>query len=584
MYKNLSSDKAKNKWVDNLMGRLTLEQKVGQLMVFGFAGPFITPHVVELITKYHVGGLRIAQKFHGGTAEGRRGNKNNGSYKQFNMNTYSRPSGLNTKRINCTPEEYAEVLNTLRDYAMERKDGISLHFVYDQEGEGTDFLFNQRLFPYPMGLTVSGDPSLAYRVALAAGRQARALGANMIHSPVLDVNTNPKNPEIGPRAYSDRPDVVAKYALQSLKGYSEAGIICTGKHFPGRGESEQDAHFSLPVVNMSREELMKTHVAPYKVLIEAGLPAVMAAFTAYPALSDEEIPGATSYKIITKLLREELGFQGVVTTDNIQMKGLLSKYELGEAVIRCLNAGCDLILFRSESPATIYVLESVIRAVKEGRYSERQLDESVQRILRMRWDMGLAENGGKVESAKAGEPFNDEFIVNTAKEAAQKSVLLLRDEEKLLPLTREKKVLLVEQIHHFHSFINNMYSHPGMLWEEMRKFSDNVAVTLINEKYTESDMAAVMNRIENEDFDLIVSTSYYNYRSHAIMVPFLYELKRFNKPIVIVANTPYENFAVPADFPTAVVSFCPSGRENINAVAQVLFGKLNSTAKLDVKL
>jgi len=581
---NLKDSEAKRKWVDDLMGKLTIEQKVGQLMVFGFAGPVITPHVIELITKYHVGGFRIAQKFHGGSSESRasKGPKN---FKLNNMDTYDRPSELNSKRIACTPEEYAQTLNTLRDYALNRKDGIGLHFAFDQEGEGADFLFNQRLFPYPMGLAASGDPSLAYRVGLASGKQARALGANMIHSPVLDVNNNVLNPEIGPRSYSDKQEIVTKYALESLRGYSEAGIICTGKHFPGRGDSDTDAHFGLPVYNKDKETLMNLHVEPYKAMINAGLPAIMAAFTAYPAAFDGgEIPGATNKAIITDFLRGELGFQGVVTTDNVQMQGLLSKYEEGEAVLKCLQAGCDLVLFRSESPAVIYILETIIQAVKDGKYSEEQLDQSVQRVLNMRWDMGLAENGGKVDATKAGEPFNDKFVVNTAKEAADKTITILRDRDNLLPIGKDKKVLLVEQIHHFHSFINNMYSHPGMLWEEMRKYSDNVAVSLINETYTEKDKAAVFERLEENDFDMIVTTSYYNYRSHGIMLPLLQELKKYNKPIVIVTNNPYENFGAPEEFPTAITCFCPPGKENIAAVAETLFGKLKPTAKIDIKL
>lgn len=571
----------KRRWVDNLMGKLNLEQKVGQLMVFGFAGPVINPHVIELITKYHVGGLRIAQKFHPGASEGRTSDL---YYDKSDMNTYDRPQELYTKRIACTPVEYAETLNRLRDYALDRKDSVGLHFAFDQEGEGADFLFNQRLFPYPMGLTASQDPDLAYRVALAMGKQARAMGANMIHSPVLDVNTNPLNPEIGPRSYSDKPDQVIKYALQSLSGLSEAGIIATGKHFPGRGESDQDAHFGLPTIGLDRKTMMETHLAPYKAMIDAGLPAIMAAFTAYPSLGGADVPGATSRAIITDLLRGELGFKGVVTTDNIQMKGLLSKYEIGEAVLRCLNAGCDLILCRSESPVVKYLIETVIQALKDGRYTEKQLDESVQRILEMRWDMGLAENGGKVDASKAGDPFNDEFVVNTAKEAAEKTVTVLRDDAKLLPLAKDKKVLLIEQIHHFHSFINNMYSHPAMLWEEMRKLSDNVALILINETYTEKDRQAVLDRLDREDFDVIVSTSYYNYRSHGIMVPSLKELKKYNKPIVVVSNTPYEAFGIPEEMPTGIVSFCPSGKENIKAVAQALFGEIQPTAKVDVKL
>jgi beta-N-acetylhexosaminidase len=445
---------AGSKWIDGLMGRLSLEQKVGQLMVFGFMGPVINPHVVDLITKYHAGGLRIAQKFHGGSAEFRvtaTGKPPLHPADKPDFNTYYRPADLNTKRVTCTPEEYAGTLNTLRDMALNRKDGVSLHFAYDQEGEGADFLFQQRIFPYPMGLTASGDPELAYRVALASGRQARALGANMIHSPVLDVNTNPRNPEIGPRAYSDDPAVVAQFAIQSLRGYNEAGIVTTGKHYPGRGESEQDAHFGLPVVKLDRETFMRQHVAAFKSLIDAGLPAIMAAFTAYPCFGTEDIPAATDARIMTDLLRVELGFKGVVTTDNIQMTGLLQKYEMGEAVVRCLLAGCDLILCRAESPVTQHLIARVIEAVKTKRYPEKMLDASVRRILEMRWNMGLAHNGGKVDASKASLPFNDPFVTGVAKEAAEKTVVLLRNDQHHLPLKRDTKVVLVEQIHHFHS-------------------------------------------------------------------------------------------------------------------------------------
>ncbi len=578
---------AANKWIDGLMGRLNLEQKVGQLMVFGFAGPVINPHVVDLITKYHVGGLRIAQKFHGGSSEWRvtlAGKPPIHPADQPDQNTFYRPEDLYTKRINCTPEEYADVLNRLRDLALERKDSVGLHFTFDQEGEGADFLFRQRLFPFPMGIVASGDPELAYKVALASGRQARALGANMIHSPVLDVNTNPLNPEIGPRAYSDDPAVVAQYALQSLRGYSEAGIITTGKHFPGRGASDQDAHFGLPVIKLDRETFMRQHIAPFKTLIDAGLPTIMAAFTAYPCFGSEEIPAATDRGIITDLLRGELGFKGVVTTDNIQMNGLLQKYDMGEAVIRCLLAGCDLILCRAESPVTKHLIAKVIEAVKTKRYSEKQLDESVRRILTMRWNMGLAQNGGKVDAAKAGQPFNEPFVAAVAKEAAEKSVVLLRDEQRALPLKRDTKVVLVEQIHHFHSFINDLYSHPGMLWEELRKRSDNVSLVLINEKFSEQDKAAVHERLKQLDYDVIVSTSYYNYRSHATMTGLLAEMQQYQKPIVIVSNTPYEKFGVPAGFPTGLVCFAPNGRENLSAVADILYGKKSATAKLNVRL
>ncbi len=571
---------SKEKWIDTLMGNLTLEQKVGQLMVFGFQGPVVTPAVKELITKYHVGGFRIAQKFHSGSAESRIYKRDEVNYSLADKDTFDVPADLQTKRIYCTPTEYAGTLNYLRDLALERKDSIGLHFAYDQEGEGADFLFSQRLFPYPMGLAATNEPEIAYKTGLYAGKQARALGANMIHSPVLDVNTNPLNPEIGPRSYGPNADIVIKYAVESLRGYSEAGISCTGKHFPGRGSSCEDAHFALPSIDIDKEEMLNEHIKPFKVLIENGLPAIMAAFTAYPALGGGNIPAATNKEIITNLLRNELKFKGVVTTDNIQMRGLLDKYELSEAVIRCIEAGCDLMLFRSESPATIYVIEKVLEAVRNGRITEKRIDESVMRVLAMRYDMGLHINGGKVDENAAGELFNDNEVKSFAEEAAKKSTVVLK-KGSALPLQPDKKILLIEQIHHFHSFINTTYVHAGVLYEEMRKHSDNVHSLLIHEKFTDSDKQAILERLNNESFDTIVCTSYYNYRSHAAMTSLLPEIVKYGTPVVIVSNTPYEAFGVPQYIENAVVSFCPSGRENIAAVAQTLFGK-NPDAKEQV--
>jgi beta-N-acetylhexosaminidase len=208
----------------------------------------------------------------------------------------------------------------------------------------------------------------------------------------------------------------------------------------------------------------------------------------------------------------------------------------------------------------------------------------VQRILALRWEMGLAQNGGMVDAAKAGLPFNDPFVTAVTREAAEKSVVLLRDEQHLLPLKPDTKVVLIEQIHHFHTFISNLYSHPGLLWEELRKRSDNVALVLINEKFTEAHQAAVHQRLREADYHVIVTTSCYNYLSHATMTGLLPELQQYRKPIAIVSNTPYEKFGVPAGFPTGIVCFVPSGRENLSVVAGILYGKRKPRAKLNVRL
>lgn len=330
----LPVDEAGRRWIDQTLGRLTLDQKIGQLMVFPHYGTFITPDVAAMIRHHHVGGLRIAQKFAPGASDGRNGSLKDDPFRRPGLDTFDRPDQM--ERIGCSAAEFARTLNELRDMALDRPGGVPLHMAFDQEGEGADFLFEQRLYPLPMGLVASGDPALAYRVALALARQTRALGANMIHSPVLDVNTDPANPEIGPRSYGDDPDTVIRFALESLRGFHDGGIAATGKHFPGRGHSNTDAHFGLPEIDLDRETLMRVHLAPYKALIAAGLPCIMAAFTAYPALGAAGVPAATCRAVVTDLLRGELGFRGVVTTDNVQMGGLLSKYGMGEAVVRCL--------------------------------------------------------------------------------------------------------------------------------------------------------------------------------------------------------------------------------------------------------
>ncbi|MFB0515037.1 MAG: glycoside hydrolase family 3 N-terminal domain-containing protein [Candidatus Neomarinimicrobiota bacterium] len=576
----------KAKWVDELLGKLNLAQKVGQMMAFGFAGPVITPDIIELIQKYHVGGLRITLKFRTQTLlhDIKPGTKPN----QNILRSLEYPRGKNRdyadprQCVACTPREYAAVLNQLRDYALDRELGIPIHFTIDQEGNGSDDLINgQRLFPHPMGLAASGEPELAYKVAVAIGKQARAVGANMIHSPVLDVNTNPMNPEIGTRAYSDQPEEVIKYGLETLRGFQETGLIAAGKHFPGRGESVADAHWGLPTVSLEKRLLTETHIAPYPALIAAGLPAIMSAHCCYPALGVTDVPGSTSRKVVTELLREELGFKGIITTDNMMMGGILQRFEIREAIIRAIQAGNDIILYRDESPQRIRILEAVTEAVKNGRIAESQIDESVARILGLRWDMGLVENGGKVDPELAGTPINDPFVIAAAQVAAEKSVLLLRDEANRLPLRPEQKVLLVEQVFSTHQMANNNSCHPGMLWEEMCLESPNVASVEIPMLPDEFDRERVLRRLA--EAEVIVTTNYYYYKAAATMSDLVRELHQHGKPVIVISNNPFQ-MAAPPDFPTVITVFTAGGREHLRAAVQVLYGKLKPSASLAVRL
>lgn len=585
----MSADtQAKAKWIDEMMGQMTLEAKVGQLLVFGMSGPVITPDVAELVRKYQLGGLRISMGFRFMTLFN--DVKPGTEPEEWTLRSLHYPKGVNRDCIkgltptHASASQYAASLNELRDMAMDRNVPVPIHFTIDQEGSGSDdLLCDTRLFPHPMGLCASGDPTLAYGVALAIGRQARAVGANMIHSPVLDVNTNPKNPEIGTRAYADNEPAVTQFALESLKGFQETQLIATGKHFPGRGESMADAHWGLPLVDLDKQELEATHIAPYRAMIEAGLPAIMTAHSIYPALGETEEPASCSEKIIKGYLREELGFKGVVTTDNMMMGGLLQKYELCEAVIKVLQAGNDLVLLRDESPIRIRIIESLIEAVKDGTLPEAEVDEKVQRILAMRYDMGLAENGGKVNAPMADAASHHPFVTTLCKEAAEKSTLLLRDEAGLLPLKKDAKILLVEQVFPTHIRANSMDCHPGLLWDEMWRVGENVGSIEIDNVPGEADRQRVRRRLQEDDYDVIVTTNYYYHKAAAAIEDLVAEMQATGKPVVVVTNTPYE-FGAPESMPTVITCFNPGGRECLRAVVDVLFGKLKPTAKVPVKL
>ena len=566
-------------WVDRQLGRMTLDQKIGQLMVFGFCGPVITPDVIELIQKYHVGGLRISQKFRMMTlahdlkpgtvptpAVKRSLHLPAGRHRDFAY--HSRP-------VHCTAAEYAATLNRLREAALDRPLGIPLHLTIDQEGSASDDLLSgQRLFPHPMGYAAAGDPDLAYRSALCVGRQARALGVNMIHSPVLDVNTNPDNPEIGTRAYSDDPQTVARFAVQTMKGLQAAGLVTTGKHFPGRGDSACDAHWSLPTVETDAETLRRVHLEPYRTLIAAGLDAVMIANSSYPALGVSDRPAVVDSGIVTDLLRGELGFEGVITTDNMMMGGVLERFEISDAAVRCLQAGCDLILLRDESPLRLSVIDAVRDAVADGRLTEARIDASVQRILKMRWKMGLLADGGRVDAAHAGRLFNDPDVVRTATEAADRTVLCLRDKDRLLPLDPAQKVLLVEQIFPTHAFANDMYSHPGLLWEQMCRISAAVGSVEIPFAPHAADTARVLRRIP--EADVLVMTNYYYHKAASSVSDLIRKAQAFGKPVIVVSNTPYA-FGAPKDFPSVVVCFNPGAPEHLAAVARMLYAKPERT-------
>ena len=355
--------KSKNTFVCGLIRRMTLDQKIGALLTLGFAGTVARPHIYEFIEKYHCGGLRLSCDM-----------RAFGSYVDPKSNktvvSVERSTGVKYKSAAPVPtaSQYKAVLDDLQAAARRRPLGLPLHFSYDQEGgSSADFCFGGvNIFPKPMGLTATGDPHLAYEVAQAVARQSRAVGFNWVHSPVLDVCSEPKNPEIYTRSYSDDAEVVAQYAAESCRGFRDGRMIATGKHFPGRGHSDVDAHFQVPVIDVDRQTLLERELLPYKELIRLGLlPSVMIAHSIFPAIDPDNI-ATVSRKVITGLLREELGFEGVITTDSMTMGAIATRYGVANACALALEAGADLVLMKAENELVGQTVEAIRSFVEQG--------------------------------------------------------------------------------------------------------------------------------------------------------------------------------------------------------------------------
>lgn len=563
-------------WVDATLGHLTLEQKVGQVLVFGFCGPIVTPDVTELVDRFHLGGLRVTTKFRGlDMVSDLPPSTELPDYKARSWRPaagLARDYAFHAPAIGCTPGQYAATLAGLRQRSRQRPAGVPLHFACDQEGNAVDdMVCGTRLFPHPFAYGLADDVALTEACATAIGRQLRALGIDMIHSPVLDVNTDPRNPEVGTRAFGEDPDLVIRHGLATLRGFAGAGLAATGKHFPGRGHSTADAHHGLPAVELDRETLERDHVRPFRALIAAGLPAIMVAHSRYPALGVIDDPASCSERLLRGYLREELGFDGVIETDNMMMGGVLQRFPLTEACVRVLEAGCDLVLLRDEGPARLEVWQAVYDAVANGRYSESRLDESVRRVLRLRSALGLADDDHDTPT-RAEEPIHAPATIAAAQAIAACSVRILRDRAARLPLDASARVLLVEQVFPTHQHANNVYSHPGLLWEAVQAQIPATSCCEIPYRPGPGDIDRVKRRLDQGPWDAVITTSWYYHKDGPGGREVRELLGQIGLPLVVIANSPYA-FAAPEELDTVIITLHPGAPEQLAVVAERLVGR-----------
>lgn len=553
----------KNTYIRDLIARMSLEQKIGAVLTLGFAGTVPRAHIYKYIEEYHCGGLRLScdmRQF--GSYVDPNGNKTVVKLENTDGIRFRGPAPV------PTASQYKAVLDDLQSHARRRPLSIPLHFSYDQEGgSSADFFFGGvNLFPKPMGIRAMNDPDMAYRIAKAAARQGRAVGFNWMHSPVLDVNSQPANPEIYTRAYSDDAQVVARYARETCRGLKEGQMIATGKHFPGRGHSDVDAHFQVPVIDVDKKTMEERELLPYKKLIaEDLLPSIMIAHSIFPAIDPDHI-ATVSKKVITGLLREELGFQGVIATDSMTMGAIATRYGVANACALSLEAGADLVLMKAEN----YLVEEVIAAIRafveQGRIPLEELENKVYRILNLKYEYGLFGPAGEGEDPE--KVLREEGVRELARQAARRSVLIARDREKSIPITGEKILVIEQKVKEY----NDMQWHSGILFEACQSYHAGVDYLETSYSYDDTDKSQIAQALA--EYDTVIATNYF-LRGKAKNRDFWEEQLALcpDTKVVMVTNTPYEELSIPRNAESVLLTLATSP-ENIKAAAAVLFGKM----------
>ena len=287
-------------------------------------------------------------------------------------------------------------------------------------------------FPYQMGVGATRDTMVAYEMGRVTALEGRALGVHMGFAPVLDVNNNPKNPVISARSFGENPNLVAMMGRAFIRGMQDNGMLATGKHFPGHGDTDQNSHLELSRVNVSRARLDSVELLPFQAAIDAGVRGIMTFHGDLPALDDSKTAATLSQKVMTDLLRKQMGFQGIIVTDALDMNGVLGGMTMAEATIRSVVAGNDVLLMPTDVKVAI---DAVVSGVASNRFTEARVDSSVRKLLMAKHELGLHRNRF-VDVEGVRRTVGIEANARPARVAAEKSITLVRDSAGMIPLNR----------------------------------------------------------------------------------------------------------------------------------------------------
>lgn len=528
---------------------MTVPEKLGQLLMVHYWGVYSSAEspeykeLVRLVEQDHIGGLIL------GTDRG----------------------VLGIERSQLYPT--AITLNNLQKLAQ-----VPLIVGSDFEA-GTGMRLDEgTYFPAAMAMAATGDPKLAYEEGETVALESRAAGIQWIFAPDADVNDNPDNPIINTRSFGEDPQSVAEYVVQFVRGVQDNGAIATVKHFPGHGNVSTDSHLSLPVVPGSREEIESVEMVPFRAAIAEGVQSVMPGHLEVPAFEpDPSTPATISPAILTGLLRNQMKFRGLIVTDALDMGGVTALLPPGEAAVRAVLAGADVLLM---PPYPDAALEGLENAVKSGRLPMARVDESVRRILEAKARVGLDKNR-YVDVAHLDEKIGLPSYEAVSEKIAARGVTVLCDSQKLLPLDAAKplRVLLV-------SLSADPDAYPGAALEpEIRWRVDSLTALRADTSFSP---VSNLKLPPADSYDVAIAALFVRVADRKGNVGFPADQRAFvnqmlatGKPVIVVAlGSPY----LIAQFPNAKtwVAEFSTNRVSQTAVASAIFGETAIGGKIPV--
>ena len=506
--------------VETIIKNMSLKEKVGQLFIVNYSNYSRKSEIMRLIKRDKVGGLILMES---------------------------------------DPVEHCEKMNKLQSKA-----DIPLLITIDGEWGASMRFDTLTQFPRNMQLGALSSEALVYEVGQAMATQFKRLGVHVNYAPTVDVNNNPKNPVIGTRSFGDDREKVAKYGSALFRGLQDGGVGTSAKHFPGHGDTEVDSHKALPLLPFDRERLDSLELYPFKKAIEDGVWMIMVGHLSIPALDSTLIPSSISYPIVTGLLKEELGYKGIVITDALNMKGV-SEYIPAETVAtESFKAGTDLLLM----PPRNYhkSIKNLIKAVKRGEISEERVDESLRKMLKLKEYLGILESIEDLSPENIYAELESKEVLDLIQEVSDSSVTLIKAPS--YPLNKDKKNSL------------------------NKKVADSMVVEIVLDKRisTESLDAAKASAAGKEGVVLYLpelrapknDRELYSKLSPAEIYSYISNWAKEQKMVLAIMDTPYVLDQIEIDAFDGIIVGYSTSEMNKRSVSKVLNGEITAHGVLPV--